>query len=445
MVLGLRPSQTQQLCLFIGLLLCYCFLSIWGLREHLSFIGVYLSCFVLTYFFYTNPLTLKQIFISGIIFRLLFLFDLPALSQDYFRFIWDGLLLHEGYNPYRFTPNQWMESGKAFSPALQTELYHGMGELSAQHYSNYPPINQFGFYLSTLISPNSILTSVVCMRLLLILADIGIYVLSRKILPYLNLSKTKVGYYFLNPLIIVELTGNLHWEGVMLFFFALGIYGLLIGKWQRAVVPMVLSVGTKLLPLLSLPLVWHYLKPKKSLLFGSFCALGIGLLFLSFFYGLGYENYFKTLRLWFTTFEFNASFYYIVRAIGYELKGYNIIRSLGKITPFIIIGVVFVFAFFRNNSHPKKWIASMLLLMTTYFFLSTTVHPWYISTLVFLGMLSQYSYPWVWSALVVLSYTTYMHPNFEENLSIISLEYLAVLGVLCFEIRKKKSLFEHLK
>ena len=52
MLLGLRPSQTQQLCLFIGLLLCYCFLSIWGLREHLSFIGVYLSCFVLTYFFY---------------------------------------------------------------------------------------------------------------------------------------------------------------------------------------------------------------------------------------------------------------------------------------------------------------------------------------------------------------------------------------------------------
>ena len=36
----------------------------------------------------------------GILFRLLFVFSVPALSNDYFRSIWDGSLLSEGLNPY---------------------------------------------------------------------------------------------------------------------------------------------------------------------------------------------------------------------------------------------------------------------------------------------------------------------------------------------------------
>lgn len=446
MYLGLSPNRAQQLGLFLGLLLSYGYLSFCSTREnHLALLGVYLTSFILTYFFEKKGLSLKQILISGVIFRLLFLLDLPALSQDYFRFIWDGLLLHDAQNPYQFTPNEWMESRMGFDPVLKTELHQGMGELSAQHYSNYPPVNQFGFYLATLFQPNSILTSVFCMRLLLIFADIGVYYLSLTLLPLLKLKKTAVGHYFLNPLIIVELTGNLHWEGVMIFFFAWGIYYVSIYQWKWATIPMVLSIGTKLLPLLALTLLWQYLKPKKSLLFASLCTLGIGILFFPFFYGLGYENYLKTLRLWFTRFEFNASFYYIISAIGYEIKGYNIISSLGKITPFIIMGLVVAFTFIRNNKSLKQWISGMLFLLTIYFFLSTTVHPWYITTLVFLGMLSHYSFPWVWSALVVLSYTTYAHPMFQENYYLIAIEYLGVIGVLCFEWRKKKNLFEHLK
>ena len=445
MILGLSPNRKYTPVLFIGLVFAYGYLSFWGSREnHGLLIGVYLSCFVLTHFYQKKDHALRYILMSGLFFRLLFLFDLPALSQDYFRFLWDGLLLHDGQNPYRFTPNEWM-SRETFEPLLKSELYKGMGALSAQHYSNYPPINQLGFYLSTFFFPHSIVASVVCMRLLLILADVGVYYLSLKILPLLKLEKTAVAYYFLNPLVIVELTGNLHWEGVMVFFFALGIYGLLLGKWQQAVFPMVLSVGTKLLPLITLPLLWQYLKPKKSLRFGSLCALGICILFLPFFYGLGYENYLNTLRLWFTTFEFNASFYYIVRAIGFQIKGYNIIRSLGEITPFIVIAVVALFTFFRKNERPKKWISAMLFLLSVYFFLSTTVHPWYICTLVFLGMLGHYRFPWVWSALVVLSYAAYGHPEFQENYFLLALEYLGVFWVLGHEWKEKKSLFKHLK
>ncbi|MGB1535900.1 MAG: mannosyltransferase, partial [Flavobacteriaceae bacterium] len=64
---------------------------------------------------------------------------------------------------------------------------------------------------------------------------------------------------------------------------------------------------------------------------------------------LFFINYKETIDLWFTTFEFNGSFYNLVRGIGYQIKGYNIIRQLGQITPFIVGLLVLIFTFLRPN------------------------------------------------------------------------------------------------
>jgi hypothetical protein len=42
--------------------------------------------------------------------------------------------------------------------------------------------------------------------------------------------------------------------------------------------------------------------------------------------------------------------------------------------------------------------------------------------------------------MVFLSYVTYSDPNFKENLGVIALEYLIVLGFLFYEIVKIKRL-----
>jgi|SaaInlStandDraft_1057018.scaffolds.fasta_scaffold00346_5 alpha-1,6-mannosyltransferase len=415
--------------------------------QSLILIPLYLSLFFCSYPLIFKSYSLKQILGIGILFRLIFLFSTPLLSQDFFRFLWDGMLLSNGLNPYEATPDLLNQTAPLFSTPFSQELYKGMGALSAEHYSNYPPINQLGFYLASLIGGNSILANIISIRVLLILSDLGIFWFGIKLLDYLNRSKKRIGLYFLNPLIIVELTGNLHWEGFMVFFFIFGLYLIFVkNQWKWATISMAISVASKLIPLLILPLFWRFLKPKKSMLFGLLILLFLFLFFVPFFLGAdNLSHYLNTLGLWFNRFEFNGSIYYVIRAIGYEVKGYNIIRKLGTVSPYIILGIVAVFTFIRNNKTPHVLLTGMLFCLSCYFFIATTVHPWYIVSLVSLAIFTNYSYPLIWSALVVLSYATYGNPDFNENYYLIGLQYGIVYGVFLLELIQRKNLLHHFK
>ena len=415
--------------------------------QSLILIPLYLSLFFCSYPLIFKSYSLKQILGIGILFRLIFLLSTPLLSQDFFRFLWDGMLLSNGLNPYEATPDLLNQTAPLFSTPFSQELYKGMGALSAEHYSNYPPINQLSFYLASLIGGNSILANIISIRVLLILSDLGIFWFGIKLLDYLNRSKKRIGLYFLNPLIIVELTGNLHWEGLMVFFFIFGLYLIFVkNQWKWATIPMAISVASKLIPLLILPLFWRFLKPKKSMLFGLLILLCLFLFFVPFFLGAdNLSHYLNTIGLWFNRFEFNGSIYYVIRAIGYEVKGYNIIRKLGTVSPYIILGIVAVFTFIRNNKTPHVLLTGMLFCLSCYFFIATTVHPWYIVSLVSLAIFTNYSYPLIWSALVVLSYATYGNPDFNENYYLIGLQYGIVYGVFLYELIQRKSLLHHFK
>jgi hypothetical protein len=374
--------------------------------------------------------------ISGILFRLAFLFHLPNLSQDFYRFIWDGELVSNFINPYLFTPNQIInQSGLVIDNAQK--LIEGMGELSPKFHSNYPPLNQLFFAIAALVGGKSILGSVIVMRIGIIAADIGIIYFGRKLLKNLNLSPHLIFWYFLNPLVILELTGNLHFEGVMLFFFVWSVYLLSKNKWQLAGVIYALSIATKLLPLLFLPLFFKYLGIKKSILFYVIIGLTILLLFLPFYSPEFITNYFETVGLWFSNFEFNASVYNVVKKIGvtyFDAKPWELIKTYGKITPYIIIGVVLLFSLFRKNEKLTGLINSMLWVMTIYYILSAIVHPWYIVFLVFLSIFTRYRFALLWSGFVILSYWAYSNPDYKEHLGLLWFEYLAIFAFISYEI-----------
>ena len=166
--------------------------------DYIKLLTLYAALFVLFY-------KLVQIFKNQIAFlsymafafRAIFILAIPNLSQDFYRFIWDGRLIFEGINPYLFTPESFVSTGEL--PIAQAqELYKGMGTLNASHFSNYPPINQLCFAIAAFFSGKSILGSVAVMRLMIIAADFGTLFFGKKLLEKLNLPVHHIFWYVLN-------------------------------------------------------------------------------------------------------------------------------------------------------------------------------------------------------------------------------------------------------
>lgn len=368
-------------------------------------------------------------------FRFLLLFSVPALSDDYFRFIWDGRLLSSGYNPYLYLPSDIITTSLAAEVHLNEALFQGLN--SPNYFTVYPPLNQLMFGFSAWIAGDNVLLNIVALRAFIVMAELGIiWLLTTFRFPDYKEKEMRnaVLIYALNPFVIIELTGNLHFEAVTLFFVLLAV------RWMDrplqgdryfigSAVALALGAAVKLVPLIFLPLVFKRLGFWKGLGYCVMVGLILLLLFAPFLSRELVVNFGKSLDLYFQKFEFNASFYYLFREVGYWITGYNIIHILGPLLSLVTLASIAVITFQR-----RPFIEKMLLVLTVYFLCATTVHPWYITTLVALGALTKRWYPVLWSALLPLTYVAYASQPYRENLRIVALEYILIIGCLAYEL-----------
>ena len=444
MLITLKNNRTTILLVFLCMLFYIVFAYDLDRSDFIKLITLFGALFFISYkIIQINQDRFWLLAGIGIIFRLLFIAVLPNLSQDFYRFIWDGRLISQGISPYLFTPESYIEdASNSFGVIINQaqELYNGMGSLNGSHFSNYPPINQLCFSIASVFTEKSILGSVVVMRVIIILADLGILFIGKKLLLKLHLNPNQIFWYFLNPFIIIELTGNLHFEGVMLFFLIASLYLLHQKKWLGAAFLLGISVSVKLIPLLLLPLYYKWFihnfnKGYFKLAGFYFIVLGIVILtFAPFLSSQFINNFSETIFLWFQNFEFNASIYYLIRWLGFKIVGWNMIAIIGKILPIFIILFILLFSFYRKNKSTQQLITSLLFGISIYFLLSTTVHPWYIASPLLLSVFTRYKFSIIWSLAVMLSYMAYSADEVSENLWLVALEYFVVIGFFIWEV-----------
>ncbi|MBD2766826.1 hypothetical protein IC235_02840 [Hymenobacter sp. BT664] len=380
-------------------------------------------------------------------FRLLWLPALPALSDDVYRFHWDGLLVANGVNPFQFRPDEIIADGARASikdeqqrnrvlPRLQ-QLYRQLN--SPHYYSVYPPVCQYIFGAAARWFPDSDLGFAGALRAVLLAAEIGSAGLLLALLSASGAPLTRALRYLLHPLVIVELTGNLHFESVVLFFLLLA--GWLLSRQRGAASALALGLGiaTKLLPILALPLLLRRLNGRPL---AAYLAITLGTLAVLFSPFLAVDlltNLGRSLALYFRSFEFNASIYYVLRGLGYWLTGYNEIAILG---PALALGsglLGLVLASRERRPTLASLPQTLLLLLTAYYALATTVHPWYLTLLIGLSVLSRFRYPAVWGGLAVLSYAAYRSSAYTENLWLVGIEYAVTAVVLSAEILRPRA------
>lgn len=374
---------------------------------------------------------IRKFIIWAVLLRFVLIFTLPNLSDDVYRFIWDGRLIINGYNPFDHLPTYYIENNLNI-PGIRPELFAKLN--SPEYFTIYPPIAQATFAIACWVFPNSILGSTIVMKFFLFCFEIGSIRLIVKILDLFDFPPKRVLIYALNPLIIIEITGNLHFEGGMIFFLLLALYWLFKHLYHHSAVAMALSIASKLLPLIFLPLLIRRIGLRNATYYFLITGGVLVLLFLPIFSGTFIENFSSSLDLYFRKFEFNASVYYFARWIGYQQVGYNMIAYIGpSLALGTLLGISAMALFEKTLSYHQLFI-KMLFAISLYLLFTTTVHPWYASLPLVLCLFTNYRYPVLWTALITLTYINYSYTPYHENLWVVAIEYGIVLIIFVYEI-----------
>ncbi len=378
----------------------------------------------------------KFLLIIGIAIRVILVFALPTLSDDFYRFIWDGRLLHHGLHPFLELPSYYMKNG-LYSDFLTPDLYQHLN--SKNYFTVYPPVLQGVFWLATFLFPNSVLGSVIIMKLVLLFCEIGSILLIIKLLQHFNLPQRNVLIYALNPVVILEIVGNIHFEGVLIFGSLLAVWLLVRQRWASSAAAMSVAIAAKLLPLMFLPFLIKRLK-WKSIRYYLVVGVAVILLFSPLLNKDFLLNISESIGLYFRSFEYNGSIYYLLRWVGFQIEGYNIIAYLSPWLALTVAISVFVLAFRVQEKGFRFLPQNMLFALTIFYFLSTTVHPWYITSMVAFAALTRFRYPVAWSGLIFLTYINYGYEPFRENIGVVVLEYVLVFGLFIFEISRQRGI-----
>lgn len=406
-----------------------------------TIITTYTAAFVGYIVLMRSSLSMRHLILIGVLIRMILIFSAPNLSDDIYRFIWDGRMMHLGMNPYQHLPSDIVGT----DPLLSQSLYDLLN--SPNYYTIYPPVAQIINYISTYVPSSTLQTEILIYKAILFISELALLRVLISMSSSFMHHRRDILLYYLNPLIIIEIMGNCHHEGLMILF--LGVMLLMMSKSKdiRAGMAYGLSIMSKALPLLFGPLLLVSTLRKRiswqMLIAGGITSSILVLpILISLQQSAGISD---SVDLYIKSFEFNGSIYYLLRSIGYSIFGFNLIHVLGPALSVITI-LLILYISYRHDTDSINGIANaMLLIFMIFLLLSRTVHPWYVCVPIFLGAITGYLYPIIWSYVIFWTYANYGYAEYHENLIIVTMEYLILAIVMYWELIKKKPLISYLR
>ena len=404
-------------------------------REHvLILFGLYTLLFGF-YFYLAKSVKLfhmRHLFFVAIVSRIVLIPILPNLSDDYFRFIWDGNLSNVGFNPYLFTPQELVNDGEI----LESQIYSSLN--SQAYYSVYPAVNQYIFAFCSYFGFGSTSITTMLMKILIIVADFGSIIILGALLKASKINRKVVAWYALNPLVVLEFSGNLHFEGFMIFFLLLSIWSVRTQLAWLSGIQLGFAICLKILPLIFIPFYFIHLTFKKNLVFVITIFITILGLFYFWYHPELFTNISKSIQLYFSSFEFNSSLYRVLTSLNVSQQ---IIKFILKGT---VVGFVVVYWFIAKK---RKYsvIDCIFWVYTVYLFCSQSIHPWYVIPLLPFALFNKCAFPYVWSFIIFFTYITYQNPqDYQQSSWVILIEYCIVFFSLVLDLWKPGFLLKRL-
>jgi hypothetical protein len=186
------------------------------------------------------------IFVFAIFFRAILVFTPPTLSDDMYRYVWDGRVQTQGTNPYAYPPAA-PELGNLRDDVVWTHINR------KESVTVYPAGAEIAFALLWKLVPDNIRWFQIAMAMGDMLAGVLLILLLRA----LRLPDLRALIYLWNPLVIFETAHAAHVDGIILPFLIAAF--LARAKNRDALTGVFLGLGTaiKLYPVLLLPALWR--------------------------------------------------------------------------------------------------------------------------------------------------------------------------------------------
>lgn len=362
-------------------------------------------------FYYIKNQSFTALFCSAIVFRILTIGTIPHLSDDWYRFVWDGCLFYQGEDPFRYNPSEFYEMQREILPSYLLEIYPNLN--SKNYYSVYPYALQVLFSLPWILGyPEN--GFFIYQILFLGIEICNLFILKK------NKKKELFWFYAANPLVVLESVSQIHPDSILVLFL------LLLYQFRKTnyfyfflfiLFHLKLSMYVLLIPA-------FFYAPKKWKVLGFVFVMSLLLHILTFHLGSQSSG---GLGLFLHSFRFNG--------VGESLVFY-ILKFANKDFSYLsggISGSFFGLFLFFYNFHWKKSFSLRIFHLFVLLYLCMPVnHPWYfLPAFAFLPARDLFR-GLVWSFFLCTSYLLYADKSPEFS-AFFSLFQMAVLGFLLYE------------
>jgi hypothetical protein len=354
-----RPPFAQALelaALGAGLTLSMAFLgAVPGLNRH---IGVYQALYAIGFGFLALALLRLRRFEAvphlGVIVvavaiaaRIPLLFSAPSLSDDIYRYVWEGFVVVHSGNPYAQTPDD-----PALAPLRDSDIHPNVNHPELA--TIYPPLAEAGFALVAALSP-----TVRAFKLWIVLHDLLLILVLMRLLRREGQPVLAVTAYAWNPLVIVEFAGSGHNDPTAMLWLAIAW---LTVRRRPIVSALALSAGVlvKLAPIVTLPFFFRRWSWRARI--ASIVTLGAG---LAMFWALT-RGEASGLQAYWARWRNNELIFHVLElGLGFERARF---ASLALVAGAILVVM----------ARGRELIAASRTVLRVATVVAPVVHPWYL-------------------------------------------------------------------
>ncbi len=319
-----------------------------------------------------------MICVVAVLARLLMLPTTPTVSDDLYRYRWDGRVQQAGIDPYAYPPND---------PALAALRDESFSHINFPHLRTvYPPLAQLMFRVGIALGPTLTAQKIVGVGAELLLMAALVAVLRAR-----GRSPLWLAAYAWHPLPILEVAGSGHNDVLAIAMLWIGLAAWSSRQWLGVTVGWALSFLAKFGSLVLVPWwSWHGAR-RWLLVFGLFTIGVVALRPTMVSAVIDSMSAMQQHRA-----ESNSSLYSLLLIVSGS-------ATLARVVCYGLLGAIMVWAAARELD-PAQY---LLIVFGAGALLSPVLHPWYLLWLIPCFCLWQVPSLVALSGTVVLSYTVW--------------------------------------